>query len=425
MQKSFDVVQIHLTAQHAVALRRHRKETVGHVLALRAAIVRPQRIDLADKRLDMIVGGHGQAHESFLIKLIIAQRIEDPKFSEMLRDDLACFAVRSQHRRRRLVRHVEIDSIRNALLADIRLELRRERRKERAVLFPRRARIPSKDAFALPVHRRDDFGTAFGAPLRKQMRHFQIFDPDAIAHVDPAIQSRKVERIRIVAIFDADQLHRLAFLADLSIERRRKQRRQHHIHAVLARDAQIPLDQFPITLRKHGHAVMRRDAIGVEPVGIDQRLLGQTRVDHIQRKSYLRLSARAVQRRVQRLYADGQQRIRDDFEPDTPPFSRAQRQCAVERTQQFGKYARLVAQRIIVLRFGDRHARVNLAYDVCVQHIAQRRIDPQRRRTIRVAAYGDLYGRLFVAEQTQPIERLCRRLFVRKYFDQRTQRYDL
>ena len=154
-------------------------------------------------------------------------------------------------------------------------------RRKRVYSSPVASVYPAEDTAVFAVHGCHNLGCVPGAPLREQMGDFKEPHPHAVAHINPAIQLIKAEAVRPVRDRHVQQLHRGAFAADRRIQRRREERRQQQVDAVLHRRAGKILHDAPMPFRPRLTVVVIGKAVAVEPLRDLHRLLGQIGVQHL------------------------------------------------------------------------------------------------------------------------------------------------
>ena len=191
------------------------------------------------------------------------------------------------------------------------------------------------------------------------------------------------------------QLHRRAIRAHARVQRRRVNGRQDRIDAVAHRAAHEIFGDPPVFLRENLHLVISGQAIGVEPFGVNQRLLRQLCVDHAHRKR--RRTERFARVLVQqsnrnRVFAGLHRVVRVKIEPDRLPHAR-NRANAVRRNvdQRVGIQPRRAVFQVIVVRVRElADANRHVFHAPCAQMPGNRRIDLhfQPRARVVLRAFG-------------------------------------
>lgn len=120
------------------------------------------------------------------------------------------------------------------------------------------------------------------APLGKQRSDFEVLDALLLRQCHPLRQTAEIEAIPLRRTRHPHQLHRGAFAANGGIQRRRKQRRQQHIDAGMHRAAHKVAHRTPVIRAEHRQTVVIRQAVGVQPLGVQQRLRRQCRRHQMQ-----------------------------------------------------------------------------------------------------------------------------------------------
>ena len=118
------------------------------------------------------------------------------------------------------------------------------------------------------------------------MGDLQIFHAVAPAQPGPAPELFKAEGIYPGVAAHVHKLHGQPFAVYGGVQRRREHGREQHIDAVLLpRRADEILQDAPVLFAQRRNAVIRGQAVRMEPLGVQQRLGGQPRPAHAQRKA--------------------------------------------------------------------------------------------------------------------------------------------
>ena len=149
------------------------------------------------------------------------------------------------------------------------------------------------------------------APLGKQWRDFEVLYALFLRQRHPLRQAAEIEAIPLRRTRHPHQLHRGTFAADGGIQRRRKQRRQQHINPGMHRAAHKVAQCAPVIRAEHRQTVVIRQAVGVQPLGVQQRLRRQRRRHQMQRQPGLgqRLAALGIQQPQGQRKVAGQLRV--------------------------------------------------------------------------------------------------------------------
>ena len=198
----------------------------------------------------------------------------------MLGEHLAAGLVLLQMLFRRLIGNVEIALLINSLLLQVCKKRGQEGVDERAVFVRERVGVPAEEFFLLAVHLDHNLGRVLASPLTEEMRKLKIFNSLALTHIHPAVEHREVKVIGITLPLDPHELCRHALTADIGIELGGENRRQDHIDPVFRGSFSKSLDDPPMSLGEGAGVVILRQAVGVEPLGVDQSLLGQGSVQN-------------------------------------------------------------------------------------------------------------------------------------------------
>ena len=192
------------------------------------------------------------------------------------------------------------------------------------------------------------------APLREKVAHFKILDPAAAAHFHPCFELVKAEGISVLAR-DGNiyKLHRGALTADFRIERRRKQRGEHAVHAVFARRAQKIFRYAPVFVRKRLKTVVPHQAICVKPIRVNERLLRQgDRQNFDLCTADCRFAFTYAHRELQ-FVLSGRKLFAADFEPnDVPAIIFRGAEALRKRRKQIGIFGFIFGNIEVVRFFG-------------------------------------------------------------------------
>lgn len=284
LQEADDAVHIHQHAHDPVACAGHSQETVGNLIALSAAVVRPQIRHLrVNERLHAVVGGHGMLNHALLVEFQIAQRIDDRAAVQQIQDHLAGCVVVVQLIKVRLVGHMVIHVLLVvALLGQLRTQLRDQRLEECAVHGAGGGNVPAEELMLTTVNSCNDLRRGLRAPLGEKVRDFQILHVVLAAQRQPALQAGEIKAEFAILRANLNQLNRRAFGADGGVQRRGEDGRQDHVDAMVRRGPDEVFRDAPVFLGHGFHAVIGAQAVAVEPLGVDQLLFGQLRTAYVQ-----------------------------------------------------------------------------------------------------------------------------------------------
>ena len=140
---------------------------------------------------------------------------------------------------------MEICFLRNPPFPQPLSQFRKEAVQEPSVLTHRRG-MPSEDLLLFSVYRRHHLRSIFCTPLREQMGHLIIFNPTGSAQINPAFQPVESKPVFSVLYFHFDQLCRSSLHPHRRIQRRRKERNQHHVTSSQHVFMEIILQKFPV-----------------------------------------------------------------------------------------------------------------------------------------------------------------------------------
>ena len=160
--------------------------------------------------------------------------------------------------------------------------------------------------------------------------------------------------------------------------------------------AHVIFDDLPVRLGEDFYAIVAGQAVAVEPFGVDQRLLGQLRVDQAQRDAdlALKLSGILVEHAHRHgIFARGKPPIGRKVEPERFPVSGDGAQAVGWNLhQRVGIEARLGVVEVVVVRAGQRrHAHRNVFHAARAEAGLHGRVDFQ-------AEGGTVGGAIQIAE---------------------------
>ena len=140
--------------------------------------------------------------------------------------------------------------------------------------------------FTAVRQRADDLRRETRPPLREQMAHAEAAKTKPFSHLEKAPEPIEIEGVtagcRIVA--DLQQLAGRPFGADFGVERRRPERRVKRVDSVTNRIPGESFDDLPVFFAPAFHAVIRGEAVGMEPLVADQFLRRQRDIDRLKRE---------------------------------------------------------------------------------------------------------------------------------------------
>ena len=177
VQEAFNPIQVQEHAEHAVPAGRHGHEAVGHVPALRTAVVRPQVPGvMLQEGLDVVAAHDGVSDQPFPIERVVGQRIDHRTAGQVRLDHRLGAAVFGEMFKGRLVGNMEERPLFHAERVQMRGQLRQEAREERGIGGVVGGRIPAEEGNFLPVPLGVDGDGVLRAPLGEEMRHFKAAD---------------------------------------------------------------------------------------------------------------------------------------------------------------------------------------------------------------------------------------------------------
>ena len=148
-----------------------------------------------------------------------------------------------------------------------------------------------------------DLGGVFCAPLGEQMGDFVILHAAAPGHFHPAIQPVEAEFVAAVAQGDVHQLAGHALAAHGGVQGRGVHGSQQHVDATTHHGPDVIFADAPEVLGPHLYAVILTQAVAMEPLGVNQLLGRQLRVDHREGEFLFRQQGFILG--IQQLYGDG------------------------------------------------------------------------------------------------------------------------
>ena len=102
---------------------------------------------------------------------------------------------------------------------------------KREIFLVRRGDVPAENLLPFSVFGCDDLRASLAAPLREQMRKFEVFYPRLFTDFDNFIELRKVEIIFLATLRYLHELRSEPFSPDFGIERGRERGYENHIVA--------------------------------------------------------------------------------------------------------------------------------------------------------------------------------------------------
>ena len=123
------------------------------------------------------------------------------------------------------------------------------------------------------------------------MGHLKSFYPAAPGHAEKPLQPGKPEPVAIPLPLHIQQLNAGPLLAHLGIQGRGEDGGQHHVDPLLRRGCEEFFPQVPVLLRIYRHLIVVRQAVPVEPLGVNQLLVRQVPPHNPQGKPGLPLAA--------------------------------------------------------------------------------------------------------------------------------------
>ena len=184
----------------------------------------------------------------------------------------------------RLVRHMKIGSLQNPFGPQL-VQQRGQKRIQKALVAAlAHRRVPAKNGLLAALHLRHHLGRVFCAPLGEQVRHLKIFESHRPAKAYPAPEPRVIKAVFPAPLFHPHQLGGGALGADQGVQRRGEQRCQDHVYPPLRRQAQKMFHNGPMPLAEHLAPILLRQAVRVEPLGVQQPLGRQGGGHHVQGK---------------------------------------------------------------------------------------------------------------------------------------------
>lgn len=96
-----------------------------------------------------------------------------------------------------------------------------------------------------------------------------------MANIYPAVKFVEVKDVFFTVNLNIHKLHIGAVKPRGGIKRRSNYGGQNNVYARIRRGAQVSVNQLPMALGVHGYFVIIGNAIGIKPLGVFKRLLGQ------------------------------------------------------------------------------------------------------------------------------------------------------
>ena len=93
-----------------------------------------------------------------------------------------------------------------------------------AVFFAVSIGLPTEDELPFSVNFGDYLRRVLRTPLGEQMRHFEIFNSAASAHIYPSVELVEAELLAVFCLFDIDKLNGWSLSPDFGIKRRSEKR---------------------------------------------------------------------------------------------------------------------------------------------------------------------------------------------------------
>ena len=176
---------------------------------------------------------------------------------------------------------MEAAEVSYTLSVDKRSQSRGKATQEVAIFFAVRIGLPAEDALFFSVNFGDYLRRMLRAPLGKQMRHFEIFDSAASAHIYPSVELVEAELVAVLCLFDIDKLNGRSLSPDFGIKRRSKKRSKNEIDSVIRGVPDIVFNYIPVLFAENIDFIICRKAVAVKPHSAHKFLLRKLCVDNI------------------------------------------------------------------------------------------------------------------------------------------------
>ena len=322
VQKALQIVLIEQRAHDAAAGAGHGHEAVGHRQRLHRAVIGPQVLHaVVHEGLDVVVADHRLFHDALAVDVVAAEGVDDVAALQQAGHCGLGGGVGLLFVVVGLVRNVEPHVVQAHKAVQLRLQCGQEGVEEFGVLATHRRGVPPEALFQPLGRLHHHLGGELRPPLGEQVGHLDLGDAVAAGHLYPAAQLVKAEAPPAILKGHVHQLHGGALAALGGVQRRGEHRREQHVDAVVGGAGHEIVQDAPVLLAEHRHMVVVRKAVGVEPLGLQQGLGRQGRVQHLHPEGKLRqllaLRAQHLQPQVRR--AGGKAR-RVQREPQAAPL---------------------------------------------------------------------------------------------------------
>ena len=172
-----------------------------------------------------------QSHRFFLREFVMGHSVERFYSVIILSHELRQADVVIQIGFVRLVGKVHIRLFGNTEFFEMRSERGEILLQKREIFLVRRGDFPAENLLLFSVFGCDDLRASLAAPLREQMRKFEVFYPSLFAYSDDFVEFRKIKVILLATLRYLHELRSEPFSPDFGIERGRERGYENHIVA--------------------------------------------------------------------------------------------------------------------------------------------------------------------------------------------------